>query len=70
VPRQILASGLRIYQIAGAEMLAGLKKRIQSEILGRYPVLDLLVQEGKVRWETRICNRGEMETYVRLYPDS
>jgi phenylacetate-CoA ligase len=59
-----------VYQIAGPDMLANFKKRLLSKILDRYPALDLLLEQKRLSWETRVCNRGEIGSYFRLYPDS
>ena len=59
-----------VYQIAGPDMLFDLKRRITSRVLARYPALDLLLEQKKLLWETRVCNRGEIESYFRLYPDA
>jgi phenylacetate-CoA ligase len=59
-----------VYQLAGPDMLESLQRRIRSALLARYPELERLVQQERLRWETHICNRGEIDHYVRLYPDS
>lgn len=59
-----------IYQSAGPDMVAEFKKRLLSKILERYPALDLLLKQKKLSWVTRVCNRGEIASYFRLYPNS
>jgi phenylacetate-CoA ligase len=59
-----------IYQIASPEMLARVRQRILSGILARYPALAALTEQHRLAWDIRVRNRGEMESYFRLYPDS
>ena len=47
-----------------------LKKRILTALQSLYPEWNALIEQGKMSWNVKLCNRGDMESFIRLTPPS
>ena len=59
-----------VSQLTGASMEERLKRRILVALQSRYPEWNPLLRRGKLSWDVKLSNRGEMESFLRLTPPS